>query len=84
MREQRSGPVEVYASDTAMAPPNSPLIPSIVYEQIVPDQATPGADIYVGAASADYIIDVAPQGAGIGSSVCDSSTVKLETGADYK
>ena len=74
-----AGAVEVYASDTSMAPPTDPLIPSIVYAQTIP-----GTDSYVGVASADYIFDVSVVGEGLGASKYTSPTpVELKTGLDY-
>ena len=73
-----SGPVEVYASSSAL--PSSPalLIPSISYTQTVP-----GTDSFVGVPAGDYIFDVSPAGAGIGSSVYTSPSLSLSMGAEY-
>ncbi len=74
-----AGAVEVYASDTSMAPPTDPLIPSIEYAQ-----TKPGTDSYLGVASADYIFDVSVVGTGFNSSVYTlPAPLGLETGVEY-
>lgn len=72
------GPVEVYASSSAL--PGSPalLIPSFSYTETVP-----GTDSFAGVPGGDYIFDVAPAGAGIGSSVYTSPSLSLSAGAEY-
>jgi hypothetical protein len=73
-----AGPVEVFASSSAL--PSSPveLIPSFSYTESIP-----GTNSYVSVPAGDYIFDVAPDAAGIGSSVYTSPMTGLTTAAEY-
>jgi hypothetical protein len=74
-----SGPVEVFASSPALPSSPTELITSISYKQSLPD-----TDSFADVPAGDYIFDVAPDNAGIGSSVHTSPTpVTLSTGAEY-
>ena len=73
-----SGPVEVFASSTALPSSPAELIPSFSYTETVP-----GVDSFANVPAGDYIFDVAPDGAGIGSSVYTSPTIGLSTGMEY-
>ena len=73
-----SGPVEVFASSSALPSSPAELIPSFSYTEIVP-----GADSYANVPAGDYVFDVAPDGAGIGSSVYTSPSLTLSTGMEY-
>lgn len=72
------GAVEVWASSSAL--PASPvrLIGDFVYTDI-----EPGANAFADVPPGDYVFDVAPDGAGIGSSVYMSPTLNLGQGAEY-
>jgi len=72
------GPVEVFASSSAL--PSSPveLIDAFSYTDIVP-----GSDSFVGVPAGDYVFDVAPDTAGIGSSVYTSASLTLNKGSEY-
>ncbi len=72
------GPVEVFASSTALPVSPAELIPSITYTQ-----TAPGTDSFAGVPAGDYIFDIAPDGAGIGSSVYTSPSINLSTGMEY-
>ena len=73
------GPVEVFASSSALGNASpAELIPSFSYTETVP-----GTNSYVGVPAGDYIFDVAPDGAGIGSSVYTSPSISLATAAEY-
>ena len=73
-----AGPVEVFASSSALPSSPAELIPSFSYTETVP-----GTNSYVGVSAGDYIFDVAPDGAGIGSSVYTSPSISLATAAEY-
>jgi len=73
-----SGPVEVFASSSALPSSPAELIPSFSYTETVP-----GTNSYVGVPAGDYIFDVAPDTAGIGSSVYTSPTISLATATEY-
>jgi hypothetical protein len=74
-----AGPVEVFASSSALGSASPvELIPSFSYTETVP-----GTNSYVPVPAGDYIFDVAPDGAGIGSSVYKSPTISLTTAAEY-
>lgn len=74
-----SGPVEVFASSSALPSSPTELITSISYKQ-----SLPGTDSFADVPAGDYIFDVAPDNAGIGSSVHTSpAPVTLSTGAEY-
>jgi hypothetical protein len=73
-----SGPVEVFASSSALPSSPAELIPSISYTQTVP-----GTDSFADVPAGDYIFDIAPDGAGIGSSVYTSPAISLTTGMEY-
>jgi hypothetical protein len=72
------GPVEVFATSTALPASPAELIDAFSYTDIVP-----AADAYVGVPAGDYVFDVAPDGTGIGSSVYTSPSVPLAQGSDY-
>lgn len=72
------GPVEVFASSAALPTSPAELIPSISYTQTIP-----GTDSFAGVPAGDYIFDIAPDGAGIGSSVYTSPSIGLSTGMEY-
>lgn len=72
------GPVEVFASSTALPTSPTELIEGFSYTDIVPS-----ANTYVGVPAGNYVFDVAPDNAGIGGSVYTSPTVTLEQGAEY-
>lgn len=72
------GPVEVFASSTALTSSPTELIPSFSYTQTVP-----GTNSYVGVPAGDYIFDVAPDTAGIGSSVYTSPSISLAKATEY-
>ena len=73
-----AGPVEVFATSAAL--PGSPveLIPSFVYEDIVPA----GGASYVELPPGDYVFNVAPDGAGI-PGVYTSPSLPLMMGHEY-
>jgi hypothetical protein len=73
-----SGPVEVFASSSALPSSPAELIPSFSYTE-----TEPGTSSYVGVPAGDYIFDVAPDGAGIGNSVYKSPAISLATAAEY-
>jgi len=73
-----SGPVEVFASSDALPSSPAELIPSFSYTETVP-----GVDSYANVPAGDYIFDVSPDGAGIGSSVFTSPELSLSTGMEY-
>ena len=73
-----AGPVEVFASSSALPSSPAELIPSFSYTETVP-----GTNSYVGVPAGDYIFDVAPDGAGIGSSVYTSPSISLTMAAEY-
>ncbi len=73
-----SGPVEVFASSPALGNAPVELITSFSYSNTVP-----GTNSYVPVPAGDYMFDVAPDLAGIGSSVYTSPTISLTTAAEY-
>ncbi len=74
-----AGTVEVFASSTALGNASPlELISSFVYTDTFP-----GVNSYEPVPQGDYIFDIAPEGAGIGSSVYTSPTITLETAAEY-
>jgi hypothetical protein len=73
-----SGPVEVFASSSALPASPVELIPSFGYTQTVP-----GNNSFAPVPAGDYIFDVAPDGSGIGSSVFTSPSISLSTGSEY-
>lgn len=72
------GPVEVFASSTALPVSPTELIPSFSYTETVP-----GLDSFVDVPAGDYVFDVSPDGTGIGGSVYTSSSISLTTGMEY-
>lgn len=73
-----SGPVEVFASSSSLTTSPVELITSFSYTDTVP-----GVDSFVDVPAGDYIFDVFPDGAGIGSSVHTSPSLSLATGMEY-
>ena len=72
------GPVEVFASSSALPVSPTELIPAFSYTDIVPS-----ASAYVPVPAGDYVFDVAVDGTGIGASVYTSPTLSLDQGAEY-
>jgi len=72
------GPVEVWASSSALPASPAELIDAFSYTDIVP-----AADSYVGVPAGDYVFDVAPNGSGIGGSVYTSPSLSLGQGEEY-
>ncbi len=72
------GPVEVFASSTAL--PGSPveLIDAFSYLDVVP-----AVDSFVGVPGGDYVFDVAPDTNTIGDSVYTSGSIPLSAGSEY-
>lgn len=73
-----SGPVEVFASSSALTVSPTELIPAFSYTDIVP-----AADSYEGVPAGDYVLDVAVDGTGIGASVYTSPVLSLAQGSEY-
>ena len=73
-----SGPVEVWASSTALPVSPTRLIPSITYDTVLP-----GADQFLPVPGGDYVFDVAPADNNIGNSVYTSPAIPLESGTEY-
>ncbi len=76
------GPVEVFASSSALPTSPTELVPSFSYTEVVPAQM-PGGDNFVFVPTGDYIFDVAPDTNMIGDSVFMSPTVNLAVGQDF-
>ena len=74
-----AGPVEVFASSSALPASPTELIPAFSYTDIVPG----AANAYVGVPAGDYIFDVAVDGAGIGAAVYTSPSLSLTQGTEY-
>jgi hypothetical protein len=73
-----AGPVEVFASSSALPVSPTELIDAFSYTDIVP-----AANSFVGVPAGDYIFDVAPDTAGIGGSVYTSPSLTLGQGSEY-
>lgn len=71
------GDVEVFATSDAL-PGSVELIPAFAYLDVVP-----AVDSHVVVPAGDYVFDVAPDGAGIGSAVYTSETVSLSAASEY-
>jgi hypothetical protein len=71
------GPVEVFATSTALPVSPTELIDAFSYTEIVP-----AADTYVGVPAGDYIFDVAPDTNSIGDSVYTSPSLPLAQGSE--
>ncbi len=72
------GPVEVFASSTALTTSPTELIDAFSYTDIVP-----GINTFVGVPAGDYIFDVAPDTDTIGDSVYTSPSLSLSQGVEY-
>ena len=72
------GPVEVFASSSALPVSPAELITAFSYTQ-----AEPGVDTLAFVPAGDYVFDVAPDGAGIGSTVHTSPALTLNQGSEY-
>ena len=72
------GPVEVFATSSSLATSPTELIDAFSYTDVVPSPGT-----YVSVPEGDYVFYVAPDGAGIGSSVYTSPTLSLDEAAEY-
>lgn len=72
------GPVEVFASSSALPTSPTELIDAFAYADIVP-----AADTHVAVPAGDYVFDVAPDTDTIGDSVYTSDATTLEQGAEY-
>ncbi len=72
------GPVEVFATSSSLPTSPTELIDAFSYTNVVPSPGT-----YVSVPEGDYVFDVAPDGAGIGSSVYTSPSLSLDEGAEY-
>jgi len=73
-----AGPVEVYASSSALTVSPVQLIDAFSYLEVVP-----GVDSFVGVPTGDYIFDVAPDLDDIANSVFTSDSVELKQGSEY-
>ncbi|MEM1263535.1 MAG: DUF4397 domain-containing protein [Pseudomonadota bacterium] len=72
------GPVEVFATSTALGANPVELIDAFAYTDIVP-----AADSYVPVPAGDYVFDVAPNTNTIGDSVFTSGSLTLGAGQDF-
>jgi len=73
-----AGPVEVYASSSALPASPVELIDAFSYLEVVP-----GVDSFVGVPNGDYVFDVAPDTDMIGDRVFTSDSVTLDKGSEY-
>jgi hypothetical protein len=73
-----AGPVEVFATSSALTISPTELIPAFSYTDIVP-----GADSFVGVPAGDYEFAVAVDGDGIGAAVYTSPVLGLAQGTEY-
>ncbi len=73
-----AGPVEVFASSSALPASPVELIDSFSYLGVVP-----GIDSFVGVPAGEYVFDVAPDTDTIGDSVFTSDSVNLDKGSEY-
>jgi hypothetical protein len=73
-----AGPVEVFASSSALPASPVELIDSFSYLEVVP-----GVDSFVGVPAGDYVFDVAPDTDTIGDSVFTSDSVNMDKGSEY-
>jgi hypothetical protein len=73
-----AGPVEVFASSSALPASPVELIDSFSYLEVVP-----GVDSFVGVPAGDYVFDVAPDTDTIGDSVFTSDSVNMDQGSEY-
>ena len=73
-----AGPVEVFASSSALPASPVELIDAFSYLEVVP-----GVDSFVGVPAGDYVFDVAPDTDMIGDSVFTSDNVTLDQGTEY-
>jgi hypothetical protein len=73
-----AGPVEVFASSSALPASPVELIDAFGYLDVVP-----GIDTFVGVPAGDYVFDVAPDTDMIGDSVFTSDSVTLDKGSEY-
>lgn len=73
-----SGPVEVFASSSALSTSPTELIPAFSYTDIVPT-----ANTYELVPAGEYTFDVAVDGTGIGAAVYTSPALNLAQGSEY-
>ena len=73
-----NGPVEVWASSSALTTSPTQLIDAFSYTDIVP-----AANMFAGVPAGDYVFDVAPDTNTIGDSVYMSPSISLSTGVEY-
>lgn len=74
-----AGPVEVFASSSALGVDPVELIDAFAYTDIVPA----GGNSYVNVPGGDYVFDVAPNTDSIGDSVYTSASLSLAAGNEY-
>jgi hypothetical protein len=73
-----NGPVEVYASSSALPASPVELIDTFSYLDVVP-----GVDSFVGVPNGDYVFNVAPDTDTIGDNVFTSGIIPLAQGSEY-
>jgi len=73
-----AGPVEVFATSSALPVSPTELIDAFAYTEVVP-----GADSHVAVPAGDYVFDVAPDTDTIGDSVYTSPSITLDQGGEY-